>query len=135
MGKDSAVQASGVEYHPPNLRRDRLHEQTVVPKPKDIPVKAVPITEIPFKAVPMNIPEKFKCRTDKRCPQKLRQKLQYVFRLSEGGGDVSDESFKMSSRMNDTHIETFTGNPFKRWSSLLDDLGERMQQRIRKDSQ
>ena len=57
MGKDGAVQAPGVQYLPPNLGRDRLHEQTVVPKPKDIPVKAVPITEIPFKAVPMNIPE------------------------------------------------------------------------------
>ena len=59
MGKvSSSVQSQGIQL-PPNLAGENpLHEQAVVPKPKEILVKAVPITEIQIKAVPMRIPEK-----------------------------------------------------------------------------
>ena len=60
MGKvSSSDQAQGIQYPPPNpAGRDPLREQTLLAKPKEVLVKTVPITEIPIKAVPMNMSEK-----------------------------------------------------------------------------
>ena len=90
MGKiSSSGQSQGKQHLPSNLAgRDSLLEQTVVPKPKEIPVKAVPMKGIPVKVVPMKIPDKDMPYKHTIFLQKLLQKLQIPFLLKNGSGDL-----------------------------------------------
>ena len=85
----SSVHDQGIQYLPSDPARNSLLEQTVLPKPKQIPVQVGPTKGISVKAVQMRIPEKSVPYRQANSATPPLQVYQQPSRLKNGSGDIS----------------------------------------------